>query len=73
METKRPSEPLENEIEELERGNVERLSNLQRLVRELLTKNQCLRMELMAERAKSGHDKGSALFSEYTEDLLRVR
>jgi hypothetical protein len=64
METKGPSEPQENEIEELERGNLERLSNLQRLVCELLAKNQRLRMELMAERAKSGHDKGSALFSE---------
>ena len=64
METKRLSEPVENEVEELERGNVERLSNLQRLVCELLAKNQCLRMELMGERAKSGHDEGSALFSE---------
>jgi hypothetical protein len=55
METKGPSEPQESEIEELERGNVDRLSNLQRLVCELLAKNQRLRMELMAERAKSGH------------------
>jgi hypothetical protein len=51
METKGPCEPQENEIEELERGNLERLSNLQRLVCELLAKNQCLWMELMAERA----------------------
>ena len=64
METKGPSEPQENEVEEVERGNVEVLSNLQRLVCELLAKNQCLRMELMAERAKSGHAKGSAMFSE---------
>jgi hypothetical protein len=42
----RPSEPQENEIEELERGNLERLSNLQRLACELLAKNQGLRMEL---------------------------
>jgi hypothetical protein len=64
METKGPSKPQENEIEELERGNVERLSNLQRLVCELLAKNQSLRMQLIAERDKSGHDKGSVLFSE---------
>jgi hypothetical protein len=64
METSGAREAQENEIEEVEQGNVEQLSNLQRLVCELLAKNQCLRMELMAERAKSGHAKGSALFSE---------
>jgi hypothetical protein len=58
------AKPQENEIEELERGNAERLSNLQRLVCELLAKNQCLRMELMAERTKSAHETCSALFSE---------
>jgi hypothetical protein len=57
METSGAREAQENEIEEVEQGNVEQLSNL-------LAKNQCLRMELMAERAKSGHAKGSALFSE---------
>jgi hypothetical protein len=64
METSGAREAQENEIEEVEQGNVEQLSNLQRLVCELLAKNQCLRMELMAERAKSGHANGSALFSE---------
>ena len=64
METSGAREPQGNEIEELEQGNVEQLSSLQRLVCELLAKNQYLRMELMAERAKSGHAKGSAMFSE---------
>jgi hypothetical protein len=36
METKGPNEPQENEIEELERGNVERLSKLQRFACEVL-------------------------------------
>jgi hypothetical protein len=57
-------EPQRNEIEELGQGNVEQLSSLQRLVCELLATNQYLRMELMAERAKSDHAKGSALVSE---------
>jgi hypothetical protein len=57
METKRPSEPQQNAIEELDRGNPERLSSLQRLVCELLAKNQRLRMELMAERVESDRIK----------------
>lgn len=64
METSGAREPQGYEIGEFEQGNVEQLSSLQRLVCELLAKNQCLRMELMAERAKSGHAKGSAMFSE---------
>ena len=63
METKRFIEFQENEIEELECGNVERLSSLQRLVCELLAKNHRLRMALMAERVDSLPDN-SASFSE---------
>jgi hypothetical protein len=62
METKRLGDPQQYEIEGSDRGTREQISNLQRLVCELLAKNQSLRIELMAKRAKSGHDKGSALF-----------
>jgi len=63
METKRFIKFQENEIKELECGNVERLSSLQRLVCELLAKNHKLRMALMAERLDSLPDN-SASFSE---------
>ena len=53
METKQLTEFQENQIEELDCGNLERLSSLQRLVCELLAKNQRLRMELTAQRVES--------------------
>ena len=64
MKTKRFTEFLENQIEELDWGNLERLSSLQRLVCELLAKNQRLRMELTAQRVESHPERCSASFSE---------
>jgi hypothetical protein len=61
METKRFIEFQENEIEELERGNVDRLSSLQRLVCELLAKNHRLRMVLMTQRVDSRPDNSASL------------
>jgi len=59
METKRLNESQQNEIEELDWGNPEQLVSLQRLVCELLVKNQRLRMELISRGVESSTDKGS--------------
>jgi hypothetical protein len=61
METKRRVESQENKVEEVDRGNLERISSLQRLTCELLVKNQRLRMELMAERVETGSGRGSVV------------
>jgi hypothetical protein len=59
METRRLNESQQNEIEELDWGNPEQFVSLQRLVCELLVKNQRLRMELISRRVESSTDKGS--------------
>jgi len=64
METKSFTEFQENQVEELDWVNLKRLSSLQRLVCELLAKNQRLRMELTAQRVESHPERCSASFSE---------
>jgi hypothetical protein len=69
METKSWfTEPPESRIEDLDRENLPELSRLQRLVCELLFKNQRLRMKLIAEGIPSDADNGSASFEEYVVD-----
>jgi hypothetical protein len=69
METKSWfTEPPESRIEDLDRENLPELSRLQRLVCELLFKNQRLRMKLIAEGIPSDADNGSASFEEYAVD-----
>jgi hypothetical protein len=60
METKRFSEFQEGQIEELDWRSLETLSSLQRLVCDLLAKNQRLRMELMAQGVESHADTRAA-------------
>jgi hypothetical protein len=64
METKRFTEFQESQIEELDWGELERLSSLQRLVCELLAKNQKLRMELATQRVEVHQARRSASLSE---------
>jgi hypothetical protein len=69
MEAKWFTESPESRIEGLDHENLTQLSRLQRLVCELLIKNQRLRMKLIAERIPSGPDNGSASFEEYAVDV----
>jgi hypothetical protein len=72
METKRLGECWKNEADELGWGNPERLASLQRLVYELLVKNQTLRMELMARRVELETDIHDAMQPVFTiSDSLR--
>jgi hypothetical protein len=64
METKRFTEFQESQIEELDWRSLETLSSLQRLVCDLLAKNQRLRMALMAQGVESHPDIRSASFLE---------
>jgi hypothetical protein len=64
METKWFTESPESRIEDLDRENLTELSRLQRLVCELLSNNQRLRMKLIAESIPSDADNGSASFEE---------
>ena len=59
METKRLNDSQQNEMEDLDWGNPERLASLQRLVCELLVKNQRLRIDLMTWRVESSTNKVS--------------
>jgi hypothetical protein len=64
METKWFTEFRESQIEELDWLSLETLSSLQRLVCDLLAKNQRLRMELMAQGVESHPDTRSTSFLE---------
>jgi hypothetical protein len=68
METKWLTESPERRID-LDPESLTELSRLQRLVCELLSKNQRLRMKLIAEGIPSGPDNGSASFEVYAVDL----
>jgi hypothetical protein len=61
METKPLGESWKDEAEELDWGNPQRLASLQRLVIELLIKNQRLRMELIARRVELDADIHDAI------------
>jgi hypothetical protein len=69
METKWFTESPESRIEDWDRENLTELSRLQRLVCELLFKNQRLRMKLIAEGIPPGAENGSASFEEYAVDV----
>jgi hypothetical protein len=69
METKWLTESPESRIEDLDPESLTELSRLQRLVCELLSKNQRLRMKLIAQGIPSGPDNGSASFEVYAVDL----
>jgi hypothetical protein len=68
METKWLTESPERRID-LDPESLTELSRLQRLVCELLSKNQRLRMKLIAQGIPSGPDNGSASFEVYAVDL----
>ena len=69
METKWFTESPESTIEDLDRENIAELSRRQRLVCELLFKNQRLRMKLIAEGIRSRADNGSASFEKSAVDV----
>jgi hypothetical protein len=72
METKLLGEYRKNEAEELDWGNPERLASLQRLVIELLVKNQRLRMELMARRVELDTDIHDAITNDGCSTVERL-